>query len=446
MESINQLDARRVLGALLVSVLLGLGTAPRALAQTFSVDAVSVRADEDSSKTRLDLYTKIPYANLTFLKVDGGFEAQYEMTAEVYALGPDGEKKRLVTSRVWDRTVRVDSYKATQTDRAHDPTTQSLLLEPERYRVEFQLEDGSSGETFTRNRLVFVRDLNGDVALSDLLLLDDFERSSNTIYPNVTGRVETEQGQVQFFYELYADQGRSLRVKRELIRYNEQDLPSVRAMLGLIKKEPDAETVYSETETRQVEAGRSQVVATAPLDKVRAGDYAVRVAVKRDTGRVLADASKPLTIRWSGLDKHIAQLDDAVAQLQYIAKDDEYDRLQNASTREEQLERFRAFWEKRDPTPSTERNERMEEYYFRIASANDEYGTLRDGWRTDRGHVRVLFGKPDYVERHPYNYNSKPYQIWYYYRVGRRFIFVDETGMGQYELLVPIWDERTRIR
>jgi hypothetical protein len=88
----------------------------------------------------------------------------------------------------------------------------------------------------------------------------------------------------------------------------------------------------------------------------------------------------------------------------------------------------------------------MEEYYFRIASANDEYGTLRDGWRTDRGHVRVLFGKPDYVERHPYNYNSKPYQIWYYYRVGRRFIFVDETGMGQYELLVPIWDERTRIR
>ena len=69
-----------------------------------------------------------------------------------------------------------------------------------------------------------------------------------------------------------------------------------------------------------------------------------------------------------------------------------------------------------------------------------------DGWRTDRGQVLVLFGEPDFVERHPYNFNAKPYQVWYYYRIGKQFIFVDEDGVGNYELLIPIWDERNRIR
>ncbi|MFW5973347.1 MAG: GWxTD domain-containing protein, partial [Bacteroidota bacterium] len=57
----------------------------------------------------------------------------------------------------------------------------------------------------------------------------------------------------------------------------------------------------------------------------------------------------------------------------------------------------------------------------------------------------VLFGEPDLVER-PDGQGSRPYEIWYYYRIGRRLVFIDRKGGGDYELMVPIWDERTRIR
>ncbi len=74
----------------------------------------------------------------------------------------------------------------------------------------------------------------------------------------------------------------------------------------------------------------------------------------------------------------------------------------------------------------------MEEYYFRVAYANERYGRFHDrGWNTDRGEIFIRFGEPDYVEDHPFNYGTQPYQIWNYYGQGRRFIFIDEHGHGR---------------
>jgi len=111
----------------------------------------------------------------------------------------------------------------------------------------------------------------------------------------------------------------------------------------------------------------------------------------------------------------------------------------------ERFRRFTDFWDKRDPTPGTKRNEKQEEYYYRIASANQNFGGTHDGWKTDRGFVLVRFGDPDFVRRKPHSFDYEPYEIWEYQRIGRQFIFVDRTGFGDYELLVPIWDERTRL-
>jgi GWxTD domain-containing protein len=129
-----------------------------------------------------------------------------------------------------------------------------------------------------------------------------------------------------------------------------------------------------------------------------------------------------------------------------VARDREIDAIRAATTEAERIRLFREFWDRRDPSPGTRRNERMEEYYYRVAFANERYGRLRDqGWSTDRGEVFIRFGEPDFVESHPFEYDSRPYEVWYYNRVGRRFIFVDDTGGGDYRLLVPIWDERTRM-
>jgi GWxTD domain-containing protein len=204
--------------------------------------------------------------------------------------------------------------------------------------------------------------------------------------------------------------------------------------------------VFSEEETTTLETRVSQHVATLPMGELRLGSYVVRTTLRDQSGVVLDVSDRMFSVDWTGLAAYIQDIDDAIAQLQYIAKGNELRYIREASSRSERLARFHDFWRKRDPSPGTRRNERMEEYYYRIYHANQRYGSLVDGWKTDRGQVVVLFGEPDHVDSHPYNFNVKPYEIWYYYGIGRRFIFVDRSGLGDYQLLVPIWDERTRLR
>jgi GWxTD domain-containing protein len=99
---------------------------------------------------------------------------------------------------------------------------------------------------------------------------------------------------------------------------------------------------------------------------------------------------------------------------------------------------FLEFWKKKDPNPVTTHNERMDEYYRRVKYANLHFKGLRDGWETDMGRVYVIFGQPTDVERHPFDIDKKPYEVWSYDDLNRHFLFVDEDGFGDFRLKSPL--------
>jgi len=138
-------------------------------------------------------------------------------------------------------------------------------------------------------------------------------------------------------------------------------------------------------------------------------------------------------------------LDVAIEQLQYIASRKEMKKLRNAP-KDKKKEYFDAFWKAKDPTPGTETNELMDEYYRRVEFANQHFSGFREGWKTDMGMIYILFGPPNDVERQPFNVEANPfyeteiyaYEIWYYYDLNRRFIFADHQGFGDYRLENPM--------
>ena len=414
----------------------------------FDVDVVSARPSPSATQTRVDIYTKIPYNRLQFINTAEGFAARYEVTAAFYELDDRDRRQNLVQRRVWERTVPVEHFASTQAEQFFDTAAQSLEMTPGRYLLEVQVEDAQTREAFVHERLVEVRDLNSPVAISDLILIDAYDAEQNTITPRVDHRLRTDQTNIRLFYELYAPDPVNVRVTREVLRPAQQSRPSgMRALFGLGDDgEGSGEVTYTRLEVMPLKVWRTQTVIDIPIGDLKAGDYLVRVKVEDEDGQLLDVAEQGISLQWTGLAEHIRNLDEAIAQLQYIAKDKDLRYIRSGQTQVERLARFRDFWEKRDPTPGTERNERMEEYYYRIDYANREYGALTDGWKTDQGHVLILFGEPDFVESHPYNFDVKPYEVWYYERIGRRFIFIDETGLGDYELYLPVWDERTRIQ
>lgn len=77
-------------------------------------------------------------------------------------------------------------------------------------------------------------------------------------------------------------------------------------------------------------------------------------------------------------------------------------------------------------------------YLQRILSANQRFRAMgREGWRTDRGRVLMIYAEPDEIERFPSAQNNKPYEVWYYYSIenGVQFIFIDRSGFSDYVLV-----------
>src|ERR1035441_8159254 len=85
----------------------------------------------------------------------------------------------------------------------------------------------------------------------------------------------------------------------------------------------------------------------------------------------------------------------------YIITDEERAAFKQLSNDEERDNFIEAFWQRRDPTPDTEENEYKEEHYQRIAYANEHFAAGVPGWKTDRGRIYIVFGKPDEIDDHP---------------------------------------------
>ena len=85
----------------------------------------------------------------------------------------------------------------------------------------------------------------------------------------------------------------------------------------------------------------------------------------------------------------------------YIISDEERKAFKTLSNDEERDAFIEQFWLRRNPNPDSPENEFREEHYRRIAYANEHFAAGKPGWKTDRGHVYIAFGKPDSIESHP---------------------------------------------
>ena len=136
----------------------------------------------------------------------------------------------------------------------------------------------------------------------------------------------------------------------------------------------------------------------------------------------------------------------------YIITDEERKAFKKLQTDDERERFIEEFWRRRDPDPDTDENEYREEYYERIAYANEHFASGIPGWKTDRGRIYIMWGKPDETESHPsggaYNRESYegggststyPFERWFYRYLpgvgsGVEIEFVDPTGSGEYRI------------
>lgn len=397
----------------------------------FFFDAISYASDQPN-KSRIDVYVQVSHEELRFFKESESFVARYEVTLSLYT-----PQQQLIHERSWKVDVRLDNFAETTSNRLYSLTHRSLDVEPGNYQLDLQLVDNESRKSARTSRSMLVSDYSkGSLSLSDIMLVSRLstDGEKRSIVPNISGNIGQLSEGFFLFFEVY----------------NDAHLDSVELTWRIYNAKK--EKVFEDAREEALPTKKTQTFLKVQNLKSPVGNYLVTVEampVKKDRAvgkSIEASTSRTFAVRWSDLPLTITDLDKAIDQLIYIANVSEIEFMREARDPEEKRQRFIDFWAKRDPDPQTPRNELMEEYYQRIDYANKTFSHYMEGWRTDMGMVYIRLGPPENIERHPFDTNNKPYEVWYYYQLNRQFIFVDETGFGDYRMRYPQTDLWGRIR
>lgn len=139
-------------------------------------------------------------------------------------------------------------------------------------------------------------------------------------------------------------------------------------------------------------------------------------------------------------------------EVPYIITSEERSAFKKLTTDDERESFIENFWDRRNPSPGSATNEFKEEYYRRIAYANERFASGIPGWKTDRGRIYIMYGPADEVESHPSGgtyerpqsegggeTSTYPFEQWRYRYIdgiGTNVIleFVDPTMTGEFHL------------
>ncbi len=343
----------------------------------------------------LELAYEIPHTSLAFTRVDESFVARYRLVLQV-----SDRRGNVVAGDVWEREVRVPSYERTM---AQDSIVEGAV------RLKFSLR-GESGrvdlhdQTSERRGWVSFRVEvpSGGLALRLLRSGEEFSSRKYGVNDTVEAEASSAAPLDSCRFAVLSD-GRV--VTGAIAPFNEQRV---------------ARFVYPVVDSvGVVRLGRGSYQLEASAG--RGGERrSVRVGFRVDVPFYLDDNA------WR----------EKVERLVHIASASEMARLKSAPKGERE-QAWQDFWKPKDETPTTDRNEREEEYFERIAYAEEHFGRGDRGYRSDRARVYVRYGPPDQVESRPFELDSPAYEIWYYYRLNRRFVFVDRFGSGEMRLQNP---------
>ncbi len=415
------------LTALLLSFCFSLSTSPSFSQETqsdnmFNLDVLNFYSTE-GTKSRVDIYVEVPLSNLEFKrsKTDkSNYLTKFDLNIDV-----KDKNGTVIYNNVSKEEITTKQTGQEYLSQNSQIISKNLFLPPGDYKVKVSLYEQSSKNRSEKEKKVVVRDFASPVSISDVMIVSKL--SSTTGKKIITPDVARNVGARDTFYLFY-------------YVYKTGDEQQIDISCKIF----DAENkeVYSGKEVINAESGitfQNQVFMAVPTEKLAYGKYTVEITAA--SGSLNVTEKSYFENQNPDFPLAMKDIDVLIEQLQYIAKDSEMTYMRDGATDVEKQKRFMDFWKKKDPSPNTKRNEAMQDYYKRLMIATKLFSTIyTQGWRTDMGMVFIIFGEPSNIERHPYEMDSKPYEVWDYYSMNKQFVFVDNTGFGDYRLVTPIWD------
>lgn len=352
---------------------------------------------------------------------------------------------KTVARSFWQDTAYAASYDETQSSDAFIEGSLTVTLPPGDYSYVLQLKKGDEKEGQTSRKRNFRILPYQDKRQGNMIFVDSFQENPD----RPPGELDlTNFGNNVFFGEdfyvfVHLPQHRgsdSYQIKVNQIDIGSEDTTFTKSVYSSaftgkdvyenLKPALDQKNGKLHLNLATVEEGEDYYIHKIPNSKFQNGAY--RIIVSRNGQK------NPVSVglyrsRWLDMPRSLLNVDVAIDMLRFIVDEKTIKNLKSGNQQEKER-KFREFWKQRDPTPNTEFNELMAEYYRRVDYTYDKFSTVNvNGYNTDRGEIYIKYGAPKNIER-KFPAGEPAVEIWTYGE-NRTFVFRAVSGFGDFELV-----------
>jgi len=392
----------------------------------FFFDAIVFRSEDGGG--RMDVLVMVPYQSLQFNKNGNNFISYAKIDISIL----DSANKKIREQSIDDKIIAKDYIDAYGGNAGYKSYQEFFFLPPGNYSISINVTDKGSQKVYTRSRSLSVLDFDSfQFSLSGVMMLSSIEEQGGRmiITPFLTDNVAALKEGFFLFFE----------------SYDKNNLDKVDFVWEL-KNSASKIIQQSKKVVRTLDSSTSRhYLKVGPLQNIGAGAYTLQLIALKHTDNdmfskddYLAIAERSIRFEQTLGGTAVPELSKAIKQLRYVTDQDTIDYILSATNEEDKQNRFMEFWYNLDPTPNSERNEAYEEFYSRVSYANSNFRSYNEGWMTDKGMVYIIYGPPMNMEKYPSNAgDNRVYERWAYSN-NREFIFLDNTGFGDYRLVRPM--------
>jgi GWxTD domain-containing protein len=390
-------------------------------------------------KSILEIYYSFYPRHLKYTYEDGSYKASAQIDVKLY----DKQNNEVKLDQTYNVPHSIGDTAGTALERIIVGQL-TYQLNPGTYKLEITGKDGeTAGREQKMSQDILVSDFSSQVAISDIELATALTKSSDkgsVFYKNtleVTPAPDQMFGynmnKLHYYFEIYGLTGSEYTLKAAVTNANK-----------------DQVFMSNEKKITAKSDGRVEIGSFA-LDSLPSSSYLLYVTLTDNTTKLSYTKEKKFFVRNKAMQEEFnitagdeylkseyAAMKEELVNYEfeisnYIRTDKDNSTWQSLTNLDDKRKFMFNFWRQKDPNINTPKNEFKIEFVKRIIEANNLIKEpFKEGWKTDRGRVYVLFGKPDDIESHPYEADKKSYEVWKYDKVegGATVVFVETQSSG----------------
>jgi len=346
---------------------------------------------DENGNTFIQLAAHIVYASLLFEKE--GDKRKADLAIELIITKKNDEDKVLYSNRFsYDKTV--DDYRIAQSQDSFR-YMKTFATSPGTYHIDFTLIDQSARKKTRIERQVEL--VNPSKEITTVTPIQLRGKENGLWFPVTTYNIPSRYDSLEFTYQVNNNSETPLTIETELFRIVADSTPAI-AMFKNNYTPSDLKFKgidYSEKSTiqtgRRVLMQKGIVTIKFKISLPDWGNYRFNVLTSDE------DGFKKLNARDFGIKNlsypTLKTPQELAAPLVYLMGQGDYEEFIGNKSGTELKRAIDRFWLSHIKNPN-DANDVIQLFYERVEEANKYFSNFKEGWKTERGRIYVLFGPP----------------------------------------------------